>query len=54
MKVDGKLVFSKMLKNCQIGFNETSIDMNAYSSGIYLYTLEAGAEVQKAKMIYLK
>lgn len=53
-RLDGKLLFSKTVKNNQIGLNEIRLDMDAYSSGIYLYVLEAGTEMQKAKMIYLK
>ncbi|MCK5816796.1 MAG: T9SS type A sorting domain-containing protein, partial [Candidatus Marinimicrobia bacterium] len=52
--LDGKLVLSRQITNPEYGINEININMTGFSSGIYLYSLESGNEIRKAKMIYLK
>jgi hypothetical protein len=53
-RLDGKRIFSKTQNNSVMGLNEIIVDMDNYASGIYFYTLEAGTQIRKAKMIYLK
>ena len=50
----GKLVMTRNILNPTFGLNEILVNMDAYSSGIYLYSLESGNEIRNAKMIYLK
>ncbi|MEA2076542.1 MAG: S8/S53 family peptidase [Candidatus Marinimicrobia bacterium] len=52
--LDGKLVMTKNISYSEIGMNNIKINMENFSSGIYLYSLESGNETRKAKMIYLK
>lgn len=52
--LDGKLVMSRQITNPELGMNEININMENFSSGIYLYSLESRNEIRKAKMIFLK
>ncbi len=52
--LDGRLVMNRQITNPVSGINEITVNMNGYSSGIYLYSLSYRNRTQKAKMIYLK
>ncbi|MCF7832906.1 MAG: T9SS type A sorting domain-containing protein, partial [Candidatus Marinimicrobia bacterium] len=52
--IDGRLVMSRQIANPELGMNEIGINMDAYSSGIYFYSLEYQNTVKNAKMIFLK
>ncbi len=52
--LDGKLVLNRQIANPEYGMNKVNINMNGFSSGIYLYSLESRNEIRKAKMIFLK
>ncbi len=52
--LDGRLVMTRRVSSPEYGLNEININMENYSSGIYLYTIESGDETRRAKMIYLK
>lgn len=46
----GKVVFSQYLGQCQEGLNQVQVDVSALSSGVYLYTLQAGEHELTRKM----
>ncbi len=52
--LNGKLIATQRISNPFIGLNEINLNMDDYSSGIYLYTLEQAGEFRSSKMILLK
>jgi Secretion system C-terminal sorting domain len=52
--LDGRLVLNRRILNPELGLNEININMENFSSGIYLYSLTSHDEVKTAKMIFMK
>jgi hypothetical protein len=52
--LNGRLVLNKHINSPKLGINTLELNMNNYSSGLYLYTLKQADQVRSSKMILLK